>query len=95
MAGMGLFDVKGLTDQRPTFGIGSPLFDRITIKLNSKYYTGRQFVIETENNSSENVYIQSLSLNGSELNKTFIPFSEVVNGGSLKLIMGNQPKDNY
>ena len=95
MAGMGLFDVKGLTDQNPTFGIGSPLFDKITIELNNKYYTGKQFVIEAENNSPENVYIQSLSLNGSDVKKTFVPFSEVVKGGSLKLKMGSDPKDSY
>jgi predicted alpha-1,2-mannosidase len=95
IAGMGLFDVKGLTDQVPTFGIGSPLFDKITIELNNKYYPGKQFVIEAENNSAENVYIQSMSLNGSDLRKTFIPFSEVVKGGSLKLKMGIVPKDSY
>ncbi len=95
MAGTGLFDVKGLTDVEPTFGIGSPLFDKITIDLNNKYYTGKQFVIETENNGPENVYIQSMSLNGSALNKTFIPFSEVVKGGNMMIKMGNEPKDTY
>ena len=95
MAGIGLFDVKGLTDQNPTFGIGSPLFDKITIELNNKYYPGKEFVIETENNSPDNVYIQSMKLNGSDLNRTFVPFSEVVKGGSLKLKMGSEPKDNY
>ena len=40
MAGMGLFDVKGLTEINPSFGIASPLFDRITITLNNKYYSG-------------------------------------------------------
>lgn len=95
MAGMGLFDVKGLTDPVPTFGIGSPLFDKITISMNNKYYPGKEFVIETENNSPDNVYIQSLSLNGSDLHRTFIPFAEVVKGGSLKLKMGSGPKDSY
>lgn len=95
MAGIGLFDVKGLTDQVPTFGIGSPLFDKITIQLNNIYYPGKEFVIETENNSPDNVYIQSMKLNNSDLNRTFVPFSEVVKGGSLKLKMGNEPKDSY
>jgi len=95
MTGIGLFDVKGLTDQVPTFGIGSPLFDKITISLNNKYYPGKQFVIETENNSPDNVYIESMSLNGSNLNKTFVTFSDVVKGGSLKLKMGTDPKDSY
>ena len=95
MAGMGLFDVRGLTDKAPEFGIGSPLFDKITIELNNKYYPGKQFIIEAVNNSPENVYIQSMSLNGSDLNRTFIPFADVVKGGSLKLNMGSEPKDNY
>lgn len=95
MAGIGLFDVKGLTDLEPTFGIGSPLFDKITIELSDKYYSGKKFVIETENNSPDNVYIESMSLNGDDLNKTFVPFSTVVNGGSMVLKMGSEPKDNY
>jgi len=89
MASMGLFDVKGLTDAEPRFGIGSPLFDRIIINLSSKYYSGEQFVIETENNSPENVYIQSISVNGQELRSTFIPFTEVVKGGLMVVRLGN------
>jgi putative alpha-1,2-mannosidase len=95
MAGIGLFDVKGLTDTDPAFGIGSPLFDKITIDLNSKYYSGKQFVIETENNSPDNFYIQSMSVNGSDLTKTFIPFSSVTSGGKMVIKMGNTPKNSY
>jgi putative alpha-1,2-mannosidase len=95
MAGMGLFDVKGLTDNNPQFGIGSPLFDKITIKLNDKYYKGKEFVIETENNSPENIYIQSMSVNGNNITEPFIPFSTVVNGGSMKIKTGKDPKDRY
>lgn len=93
MASMGLFDVKGLTETTPIFGIGSPLFDHIVIKLNNKYYKGKQFVIETQNNNKENVYIQSFSLNGKKLATPFIPFSSVTKGGTLLLQMGNKPKD--
>jgi len=95
MAGIGLFDVKGLTDQEPIFSIGSPLFDKITISLNNKYYPGKQFVIETENNSQDNIYIQSMSANGTNLIKTFIPFSTVVNGGKMIIKMGSEPVDRY
>jgi len=92
---MGLFDAKGLTEPEPLFGIGSPVFDRVIIDLSSKYYSGEQFVIETENNSPENIYIQSMSVNGNSLNKTFIPFSTVVNGGKMVIKMGNTPHDQY
>jgi predicted alpha-1,2-mannosidase len=95
MAGIGLFDVKGLTDLKPAFGIGSPLFDKVTISLNNKYYSGKQFVIETENNSPENIYIGSMSVNGNALTKTFIPFAEVVNGGKMVIKLDSVPKDRY
>lgn len=95
MAGLGLFDVKGLTGQDPEFGISSPLFDKITIDLNDKYYTGKQFVIETENNSSENIYIQSMSLNNTSLHQPYIKFSTFAGGGKLSLKMGNIPVDQY
>ena len=95
MAGIGLFDVKGLTAEKPEFGISSPLFDRITISLNDKYYPGKQFVIETENNSKDNIYIQSVSVNGVSLNSTFLPFSDIVAGGKMTFRMGNTPVDKY
>jgi predicted alpha-1,2-mannosidase len=91
MAGIGLFDVKGLIEKGPVFGIGSPLFDKITIDLNNKYYAGKQFVIQTESNGEDNVYVQRIFLNGKRLNNTFIPFSTVVNGGSMKIKMGSRP----
>jgi len=95
MAGIGLFDVKGLITPESRFGIGSPVFDKITINLNKKYYPGEKFVIETENNSPENFYIQSMAVNGKNLSETFVPFSTVVAGGKLTIKLGNVAKDSY
>ncbi len=95
MAGIGLFDIKGLITPESSFGIGSPLFDKITINLNKKYYPGEKFVIETENNNPDNFYIQSMDVNGNYLSKTFVPFSTVVAGGKLSIKLGNIPKDSY
>jgi len=91
MSAMGLFDVKGLTEINPKFEIGSPLFDKITIQLNPKYYSGKEFVIETKNNSKENKYIQSVSLNNKNQKSVFLPFAEVVKGGKLVLEMDAVP----
>lgn len=51
MAAMGLFDVQGGSCERPTFQIGSPLFDKIEIKLSPMNATGKTFVIETTGNT--------------------------------------------
>ncbi|MGV8095064.1 MAG: GH92 family glycosyl hydrolase [Mangrovibacterium sp.] len=91
MSSIGLFDVKGLTEINPKFQIGSPMFDRVSIQLNPRYYTGREFIIEARNNSKDRKYIQSVSLNGQDLNSVFLPFAEVTRGGKLVLEMGPEP----
>lgn len=93
MSAIGLFDVKGLTEINPKFQIGSPLFDKITVKLNSKYYKGKTFTIETSNNSASNWYIRSMAVNGKALNTYSIPFQEVVNGGKLVIKLDDKPKN--
>src|SRR5690606_1552312 len=91
MASMGLFDVKALTEIDPHFQIGSPLYDRVTIRLNPDYYEGDQFVIETINNSPENKYIQKISLNGRDWERISFPFAELVRGGKLSIVLGDTP----
>jgi len=95
MAAIGLFDVKGLTEPDATFGLASPLFDKITITLNNRYYPGKQFIIETENNTGDNIYIQSVSVDGKELHSTFVPFSDIVKGGRMVVKLGNSGKNIY
>ena len=91
MASMGLFDAKGLTAPDPTFQIGSPLFDKVTIRLNPDYYTGKEVVIETTGNTPENYYIGSLELDGKPLQSVQLPFAEVVGGGTLRVNLAAEP----
>jgi putative alpha-1,2-mannosidase len=76
-------------------GIGSPLFSKVVIKLNNKYYKGKTFTIIAKNNSATNMYVKSFNLNGKSLHTPFIPFSDITKGGSLTLQMSAQPKDAY
>ncbi|MCD8268421.1 MAG: GH92 family glycosyl hydrolase [Parabacteroides sp.] len=95
IASLGLFDVKGLTDLSPSFALGSPLFDKVTIRLNNTYYKGKEFVIETKNNGKDNCYVQQYRLNGETYPSIRIPFETVAAGGRLEMEMGNQPVDAY
>ncbi|MBO9204908.1 MULTISPECIES: GH92 family glycosyl hydrolase [Niastella] len=95
IAAMGLFDVKGLTDSNPQMGIAGPLFNKITVHLNQKYYPGKQFVIETTNNSDLHPYIQTMQLNGKTLHQPFISFAEITKGGKLLVNMGEKAVDGY
>ncbi|WP_430815096.1 GH92 family glycosyl hydrolase [Carboxylicivirga sp. RSCT41] len=76
------------------YELGSPLFAKVVVKLDSRYYPGQTFTIIANNNSPENVYVQSVSLNGKPLKRTFITHEEIVNGGELIFEMGDQPKLN-
>ena len=88
---IGLFSTNGGTSEKPFYEITSPIFKKITIHLNNKYYPGKTFVIETKNNSPKNVYIQSASLNGMEFKKTWLLHEALVKGGKLVLQMGDKP----
>ncbi len=70
------------TDQ---YVIGSPVFNKITITLENY----QQFIIEANNNSSQNVYIQSAKLNGTNYNHNWITYNGIINGGTLHFEMGD------
>ena len=91
MAGMGLFDVSGHAFSEPVFQLGSPLFDKITVKLNPHYYKGKELIIKTENNSSRNIYVQSASFNGENLGKYWVKRNRLLQGGELIIEMGPEP----
>lgn len=92
MSSIGLFAVDGLTSPDPAFSIGSPVFDKVTIKLNKDYYKGDEFVITARNNSRQNVYLQSRKLiDGKESTAGSIKFADVVKGGTLELTMQKKP----
>jgi predicted alpha-1,2-mannosidase len=91
MAAMGLFDVSGHAFADPVFQLGSPQFDKVTIKLDPTYYEGGKLVIQTLNNSPDNMYVQSASLNGERLGKYWVRRNALLQGGELVLEMGLQP----
>jgi predicted alpha-1,2-mannosidase len=90
MSAIGLFDVKGLTAPEPEFQIGSPLFDKVTIRLNPDYFSGEEFVIETTG-GAEGIYIDSVELDGAPHRSVSLPFSKVVGGGHMKIALSSQP----
>ncbi|WP_281309907.1 GH92 family glycosyl hydrolase [Flavobacterium flavigenum] len=94
MSSIGLFDVKGLTDINPSFEIGSPLFDKITIKqLGEK--RDKTFVIDVKNNSKTNIYLQEVKLNDANLEKLSVDLKSIKKGGSLKIKVDSKPVDTW
>jgi len=75
----------------PRFEIFTPLFDKVTINLDPKYTAGRTFTITTTNNSADNMYIQSATLNGRPLTRCWIDYAQIAAGGTLNLVLGPEP----
>jgi predicted alpha-1,2-mannosidase len=85
---MGFYPV---TPGSPTYNIGSPFFNEITMQLSN----GKTLRIVAENNSWENKYIQSAQLNGKEWTKPWFTHEDIKNGGTLKLVMGNKANKKW
>ena len=49
----------------------------------------------TENYSKQNVYIQSMTLNGKEYNKTYITYEDIKNGADIKFVLGSNPNKDW
>lgn len=88
---MGLFSTDGGTSAKPFYELTSPLFDKITIQLNPKYYVGKKITIQTKNNGPNNVYIQSTHFNGKSLNMPWLMHDDLIKGGLLEINMGAMP----
>lgn len=91
LGAIGLFDVQGGAAASPKMQLSSPIFEKVTIQLNQDYYPGKSFTITSKNNTAENIYIQSVSLNGKKLTIPQVDFKQIVKGGTLEYELGNQP----
>jgi len=88
LSAMGIYPV---TPGEPIYVIGSPLFGQATIDLGN----GKTFIIEAQNNSSANKYIQSATLNGKPMTKTWLSQKEITDGGKVVFIMGPEPNKKW
>jgi predicted alpha-1,2-mannosidase len=93
-----VFSAVGLYPVNPASGvyvIGSPIVDKAVFNLDPKYQKGGTFTIIAENNSPENVYVQSVTLNGKPLTRSWISHAELVAGGELVFKMGPKPNKSW
>ncbi|SDG22245.1 alpha-1,2-mannosidase, putative [Dyadobacter soli] len=77
------------------FEITSPVFGKVTVRLDPAYAKGKEFTIIAHGNSPANVYIQSAKLNGKAYNQCFIDYHDIAAGGTLELTMGPKPNQEF
>ena len=93
MASLGLFDVQGHTHAEPTFQFGSPLFEKVSLQLSGD--PDKILELRTENQAPQNSYIQALDLNGSPIERCWIPRVKLMQGGTLIFTMGAEPNMDW
>ena len=84
----------GFYQENPSDGVfvfGSPRFDKMTVKVRGN----NTLIIEAENNSKENIYIQEVYFNGKPYERSYITYDELIAGGTLKFVMGPKPNKNF
>ncbi len=89
-----VFSALGLYPVNPAEGIyviGSPIVQSATIKVNDK----KHFKVSAEQVSKTNKFIQEAFLNGQPLDRTYITHSEIMAGGELRFVMGDQPNKEW
>ena len=84
----------GFYQMNPSDGVfvfGSPRFEKMSVKVRN----GKTFTVEAENNTKENIYIQKVFLNGKPYKKTYITYEDIMNGSTLKFVMGKRPNKSF
>ncbi len=69
----------------PYYTITSPVFSKVTLHLDKKYYPNGDITIETNRTEPSQIYINNMTLGGKALNKYRISHKELVDGKELKI----------
>lgn len=84
-----ILSALGFYQMEPAGGryyFGSPMIDSAELKVRNGV-----FKIDVFDNSAENIYIQSIKLNGQPLTERYITYEQIAQGGSLQIQMGSSP----
>lgn len=76
-----------VTPGSPNYALGSPLVKEAKIHLDN----GKTLTIIAKNQSDNNVYVKSVSVNGALANNNQITHNDIENGGEIVFEMSNQP----
>ena len=81
---LGFYPVCPGTDE---YVLGAPLFRKATLHFEN----GKSLTIDAPDNSPENMYIESLKVNGVDYSRNYLTHGDLLNGGTLRFDMGSQP----
>ena len=95
MSTWAIFSMLGFYPACPgdvNFVLTSPTFDKVTIKLDKKYYPKGELVIESKHSSPESIYIKDVKAGGKKLKGFTISHEDLVNAGKLEFTLSETYK---
>ena len=87
MSAWAIFSMMGFYPDcpgEPSYTLSTPVFDKVTIRLDAEVWGREQLVIETERPSDDSLYIREMELGGKRLSRFRISHQELVEGGKLR-----------
>jgi predicted alpha-1,2-mannosidase len=88
---MGIFQMTGGCEADPIYELSSPLFDKVTIHLQPKYYQSKTFVISCNENNKQSPFIKTATLNNVPLSTFYLKQSDIDKGAVIEYTMDNKP----
>ncbi|MBR6227421.1 MAG: GH92 family glycosyl hydrolase [Bacteroidales bacterium] len=94
MSAWAVFSCMGFYPATPASGyyvLGVPRFERTKLTFEN----GKQFEVVAKNLSEQNCFVKTVKLNGKPLERSYITFEEVYNGGTLEFTMTDQTNSTW
>jgi len=86
--GLGFYPVAPGSNE---YVLGRPFVDHATINLPN----GKKFSVVAEGLSASHPYVESVSLDGKALGRSFLRHEEILRGGELRFVMGSKPNTTW
>ena len=75
---------------KPEYTLGAPRFDSVIVELPQ----GRRLEIIGQDNGDDRAYVQAVTFNDRRLSRPFLAHADLAQGGELRFVMGEQPKED-
>lgn len=88
MSAWAIFSMIGLYPDipgDPSYTLTTPVFDKVTLHLDPKFYPNGDITIETDRTSPSQQYIKSITIGGKKLNGFRIAHHQLMEGKTLKM----------
>ncbi|MGD3109157.1 GH92 family glycosyl hydrolase [Streptomyces sp. YGL11-2] len=88
LSSIGVFPVQPGTD---TWGLSTPVFDRVDLTLDRRYFPAGHFTVTAPGTSATDRYIRSVRLDGTPHDRTYLTTADLRAGRELAFSVGAQP----